>query len=157
QASAPFTQLTFVFNEDIDPASFTTAAVAQFTGPGGVNLTNQVTGVSGSGNTFTVQFNAQASQGTYTLEISPVVRDVAGTLLDQNGNGTGGEPGDRYVATVDLQSPDLTVTAVQGPASARFGDTVSVTWTVRNAGSDPAAEHWGDRVYLSRDTTLDAS
>src|SRR5262249_42594208 len=111
-------------------------------------------GVSGSGRTVTVQFNAQAAQGTYTLEVAPVIRDVAGNLMDQNGDGTGGQANDRYVATVDLQSPDLTVTSVSGPASARFGDTVNVTWTVRNAGSAPASEHWADRVYLSRDTSF---
>jgi subtilase family serine protease len=155
QASAPFTQWTFVFDEPLDPASFTTADVVTFTAPGGASLLGQITGVSVVGAEATVTFNAQTAQGTYTMIIGPDITDAVGNLMDQNQNGIGGETGDRYTAIVDLQSPDLEVQSVLVPGSALFGQNVDVTWTVRNIGSDPASEGWSDRIYLSTNTTLD--
>ena len=147
QASAPFTELGIVFDEDVDPAGFTTADVTRFIGPGGVNLTSQVTSVTGSGRNYVIHFNAQNARGTYTLGVGPDITDVVGNAMTA-----------AYTATVDLQSPDLTVPAVSvtPSAAAYFGDTVTIGWTLRNIGSDPASEHWSDRIYLSRDATLSA-
>lgn len=53
--------------------------------------------------------------------------------------------------------PDLLVDAIEAPDSALFGRTISVRWTVKNAG--PAATDaagWYDRVYLSTKQTIDA-
>ena len=74
QTSSPFTELAFTFNEEINPDTFTSADVVSFTGPGGVNLSSAITGVSGSGTEFTVTFNAQGTQGTYTMVIGPTLR-----------------------------------------------------------------------------------
>src|SRR5262249_21786301 len=73
QASAPFTQLTLTFDEDVNPATFPLSAITSFVGPGGVNLNPQLTSVTGSGRTYTVHFNAQTAQGTYTMQLAPVV------------------------------------------------------------------------------------
>ncbi len=46
--------------------------------------------------------------------------------------------------------PDLIVTSVQAPAKISGGNTVTVSWTVKNAGiADALQPGWGDRVYLS--------
>ena len=49
----------------------------------------------------------------------------------------------------------MTVASITIPSSADLGDAISVTWTVRNIGSDPASEGWSDRVYLSADASVD--
>ncbi len=46
---------------------------------------------------------------------------------------------------------DLTVTNVQGPATALVGSQVQVTWTVTNIGSGTAYGPWHDAVYLVAD------
>ena len=49
-----------------------------------------------------------------------------------------------------VSAADLTVTSVSTSTnSARFGDSLTVTWVVRNGGSVPAGAAWLDRVYLS--------
>ncbi|NLX56992.1 MAG: S8 family serine peptidase [Planctomycetaceae bacterium] len=156
QTSAPFSQLTFVFDEAIDPISFTTSDVVQFTGPGGVSLMANLTGVLVAGNQATVQFEDQSAQGTYIMRIGPNIQDMVGNKMDQNGNGTPGEAGDYYLATVELQSADLTVADVDLPDTAVFGAPITFSWTVRNIGSDPAREGWKDQAWLSTDATHSA-
>lgn len=57
--------------------------------------------------------------------------------------------------------PDLTVSNVQAPAEAFAGAPVQIRWQINNIGSGAAKKDenriWTDRVYLSRDTTLDTS
>ncbi len=49
-----------------------------------------------------------------------------------------------------VSAADLTVTSVSASTnSARFGDSLTVTWVVRNGGAVPAGAAWRDRVYLS--------
>ena len=154
QASAPFSELTFEFDEAINPETFTLTDVNSFVGPGGVNLLGALSGVTVSGNRATVTFTAQSSIGTYTMNIGPDIEDNAGNAMDQDGDGTPGEQADIYVGTVDLASPDLRPEAVTVPDGAQFGLPLDVSWTVRNIGTDPALENWSDRIYLSQDTTL---
>ena len=156
QASAPFAQLTFVFDEAIDPASFTTSDITQFTGPGGTDLRTQVTGITVTQDTATVTFNDQAAQGTYIMQIGPDIADLVGNDMDQDNNGTGGEASDYYIATVSLQAADLTVESIDAPDTGQFGAPLTLSWTVRNIGTDPAVEGWQDQVWLSADATYSA-
>lgn len=66
-----------------------------------------------------------------------------------------GETNNTFVAAqpILIQSPDLQVSMVTSPASAQFGQTVSVTWAVRNSGSTNATANWSDRLYLSPSST----
>lgn len=157
QTSAPFSQWTFLFDEPINPASFTVADITQFLGPGGTNLLSQITGVSVVGHEVTVTFQPQAAQGIYIIRIGPNVEDTVGNRMDQNGNGIAGETSDFYVGTLDLQSADLAVVAVTLPENAVFGSPVTFEWTVRNIGSDPAREGWRDQAWLSTDPNLDSA
>jgi len=53
---------------------------------------------------------------------------------------------------------DLQVTSVMAPAVAFSGQPLLVTWQVSNEGIGPTlSDYWLDEVYLSTDTTVDAS
>src|SRR5262249_31023367 len=53
--------------------------------------------------------------------------------------------------------PDLVVSSVTpSAASARFGDTLGLSWTVTNLGGADATGPWKDSIYLSKETTLGA-
>ncbi len=81
--------------------------------------------------------------------------DVAGAITetDETNNSLLGE----ILAIESPPPPDLQIVALtvddNSPVS---GDTVEVTWVVKNLGTSatPIA-HWGDDVYLSADATLD--
>ncbi|MCS6976039.1 MAG: S8 family serine peptidase [Gemmatales bacterium] len=102
----PINSLTVTFDEPIDAATFTTADIASFTGPGGVDLRSQITGISpssGTATSFTITFNDQSARGTYRMTIGPDIRDVAGNPMDQNRNGVNGEATeDQYTAEFDI-------------------------------------------------------
>jgi len=55
-----------------------------------------------------------------------------------------------FVETAD-STIDLVVTEVQGPLAATAGQSVTVTWTVANRGSDPAVGPWHDSLFLERE------
>jgi CARDB/Putative Ig domain len=59
---------------------------------------------------------------------------------------------------VIYREPDLQVTNLLVPATEpHSGDTISLSWTVTNTGNRDTREgYWTDRVYLSRDPSLDA-
>ncbi|TAK33737.1 MAG: hypothetical protein EPO21_11995 [Chloroflexota bacterium] len=56
-----------------------------------------------------------------------------------------------------IQSTDLVPTAFTAPTIAPAGQSVALSWTVKNQGNADAASSWEDRVYLSTDTTLDST
>ena len=61
-------------------------------------------------------------------------------------------------AMMFISSPppaDLHVTSIQFPDSALADDMVTIEWTVKNSGSNPATGFMKDNVYLSNDTTWD--
>ncbi len=156
QASAPFSSLTFVFDEFLDIASISIADdIISFIGPSGAIPLSEVTSLSLNGNLLKVGFNAQTAAGTYTMKIGPRIADAVGNLMDQDGDGIAGEVGDTFTATLTLQSPDLTVAAASTDSTAEFGGIIGVTYTVNNNGADPANEGWNDAIYLSTDTILD--
>ncbi len=155
QASAPFTELTFEFDEFVLADSVSTTDVFAFTGPDGANLLNAVTGVAVVDNRVTVRFSQQLAAGPYTMTLGPDIQDLVGNQMDQNQDGAKGTAADRYTAALTLQSPDLRVEDVSTVPGAQFGQTIQVTYTVRNYGTDPAVEGWQDAIYLSTDAVLD--
>ena len=59
---------------------------------------------------------------------------------------------------VTSRPPDLIVTDVTALANGVAGQPVSISWTVKNAGTGPTLEpSWTDRVLLSRTLTLDTA
>ncbi|MBY0589582.1 carboxypeptidase regulatory-like domain-containing protein, partial [bacterium] len=63
------------------------------------------------------------------------------------------------VAAVPLETfaPDLAVTSFTAPSSVTVSSPFTLSWSVTNQGSVEAPADWLDFVYLSTDTTLDAS
>ena len=58
--------------------------------------------------------------------------------------------------SVTYREPDLKVTNLDLPAGAESGETIPVQWTVTNQGTrDTRETAWTDRLFLSRDSTLD--
>jgi hypothetical protein len=83
-----------------------------------------------------------------------------GNTQPQSDNPSGGsnpDANDFYAAPIQLQSPDLKVTAATAPSSAIEGAPINVTWTVQNAGPVPAFGSWYDAVYASSSQTLDST
>jgi hypothetical protein len=98
----PVDRLTLTFDEPLQEASFTPADVT-LTGPAGPIA---VTGVNRVTDTrYEVVFAPQSAAGTYNLAVGPDVRDVAGNQMDQDRDGTNGEPADdQFAAAFQLTS-----------------------------------------------------
>ncbi|MUG93294.1 hypothetical protein F7734_12990 [Scytonema sp. UIC 10036] len=62
-----------------------------------------------------------------------------------------------YPVPIQISTPDLSfASAPIAPDTAVLGETISVSWTVKNqSNNSPANADWYDRVYISSDTTLD--
>ncbi len=53
-----------------------------------------------------------------------------------------------------LLPPDLIVVSIDVPSGASVGETISLTWTVRNDGALPVSGTWADRVFQSSDDSV---
>ncbi|MEB3169436.1 MAG: CARDB domain-containing protein, partial [Synechococcaceae cyanobacterium] len=58
--------------------------------------------------------------------------------------------------SIDLNGPDLQVTAASAPASASIGSSINLSWTVKNAGQAATNLYWSDKILLSADSTPDS-
>ena len=91
----PVSSMRIVFDEPIDPSTFTIADIARFEGPDGLIGPLTLSSVPGSNNRqFTLGFPLQTAAGIYELEIAPSLADRFGNLLDQDDDGVTGEPVD---------------------------------------------------------------
>jgi parallel beta-helix repeat protein len=159
---APFTLdgLTFTFNEAIDASTFTLADVVSFTGPGGLDLTDELTGVSGSGTSFTVHFAEQTAPGAYTMGIGPYILDLAGNPMDQNGNGFVGETiADRYTARTILLQP-AAYPYYQGFDGLSGLDDLSANWVFAGNSANSRiqlVDESGDRVLRADSSSSSSS
>ena len=82
-------QRTIVFSEGIDSATLSEGDFA-LTGPG-ISGASPVLGVSGATNVLTVTLNPVVAPGEYALLVGPQIADLAGNLMDGDGDGTSGE------------------------------------------------------------------
>jgi subtilisin family serine protease/subtilisin-like proprotein convertase family protein len=100
-ASGTTTSFTVTFNEDIDPATFTASDVI-VTGPTGNPVSLVGNPVALDARTFKITLQATVS-GTYTWQVGPDVRDLAGNKMNQDGDAMPGENGhDDYNGTYVL-------------------------------------------------------
>ena len=147
--SRPYTFIDIVFNEDIDPATFTPQDVSMI-GPNGVVPVSQVVGMSFD--TFRISFPTQSTLGDYALIIGPDIFDPSGNAMNQDGDETFGEADeDTFTATVVFDAPDLSLESFTVPDDAQNGDIISLTWNVQNLGDTTSASPWTDRIVLSQD------
>lgn len=155
QSNTSFSFVDVTFESEILQSTFTAGDVL-FMQPGGGVIA--ITGVARMSPTmYRVSFAPQSSPGAYAIRIGPAISDVAGNLMDQDNDGTPGEPvQDAFVSSISILLPDLIVDSITFPAIVSWGQTLTAEWTVRNAGANPAVTSWLDRVYISTDATLSA-
>ncbi|MHB0961158.1 MAG: S8 family serine peptidase [Pirellulaceae bacterium] len=95
-------RITLTFNEAIDGASFTADDVSLLD-PAGSAIPLSVTQLSDV--TFQVTFAMLGEPGQYQLRVGPEISDLAGNLLDQDTDGTGGElPEDQYATSFTVET-----------------------------------------------------
>jgi len=95
------TGLRVTFSEPIQANTFAPSDILSLAGPGGTIIPTSVTPVAGNTTQFDVVFPGKSQTGTYSVVLGADIRDLAGNMLNQNGNGANGEsPGDRYTGTV---------------------------------------------------------
>jgi hypothetical protein len=91
--------------------------------PSGVAIPVTIAAVAGSGNQqFDLSFASQTALGNYTLTVGPNIIDLAGRMMDQDGDGVGGStPDDQFTTTVAVQGLQVT-------SSAAFAEHVRLTF-----------------------------
>jgi subtilisin family serine protease len=91
------------FSEKVDAATVSIDDIVSFTGPDGPIAVTGVSAVAGSTQQFDVTFAPHDSLGEYSLVVGPNIADLAGNLMDQDLDGTGGEdPDDVYTITFTI-------------------------------------------------------
>lgn len=106
-------EIVLIFSEAMDTSTFSVAGdIHSFTGPGGVNLLNTITGTTWSDNDskLTISVTTQSDAGYYRMVVGPNIMDLEGNLIDQDLDTITGEPiEDQYVAVVGLNGagPDV--------------------------------------------------
>ncbi|MEM8872655.1 MAG: CARDB domain-containing protein [Planctomycetota bacterium] len=161
QAAAPFSEARFNFDFPIDPASVTLDDLIAFTGPGGVDLLDQIdsfNGIEVVDGSIVLRFADQTVNGDYTFTFRPTIQNTLGTAIDQDQDGTPGEVGDdNVVAVITLANPDLAVAAATAPPTVTMTVPFVVDFTVENVGTDPATAQWADRILISTSPILDGT
>jgi hypothetical protein len=150
--------LTLVFSEAIETGSFTLADVVSLTGPGGAVTPTDVARLSET--EYAVEFPVQSDPGAYTIVVGPDITDVAGNAMDQDGDGTPGEPvEDRFegsfsiVSAAPIENPtDIANLVLWLDADPGYLYT-DVAGTTPVTDSGQAVALWSDRSGLDADFT----
>ncbi|WP_414755083.1 CARDB domain-containing protein [Anabaena sp. CCY 9910] len=75
-----------------------------------------------------------------------------------NHQGETNETNNVFAQAITINAPDLVVTAANVSSTAGLGETISVSWTVKNQGTVSAlTTYWNDYIYISNDQFLDDS
>jgi hypothetical protein len=106
---APIDHLDVRFSGALTPTSFTPADVT-LVGPGsGAVAVSAVSPLAPD--LYRISLEPQTDRGTYGIGVGPDIADATGQLLDQNGNGTGGEATDVFRTTAVVTDATVTFTA----------------------------------------------
>jgi hypothetical protein len=142
------------FSEAIEWPTFTPADVG-IKAPGGAAIAATKAESVGL-NRLRVSLPGQTALGLYGFSIGPEIQDIAGNVLDQNRDGSAGQPDDIYTFTVNLTPVDLHVRNVVVNTNQLWaGDPVVVTWEGYNAANAPLLGNWSDAVFFSADDKWD--
>ncbi|MBE7502048.1 MAG: hypothetical protein HS113_17490, partial [Verrucomicrobiales bacterium] len=139
------------FSERIDT---NTLSAADFRLIGPATNAIPVTSINEVGlNRFRFAFAPQTALGHYILDMGPHLADLAGNVLDQDGDGIQGElEEDIYRGTVNLVEVDFELAGIASSTNEFWaGDAATVFWTGRNVTGAPLLGDWLDAVYLSPD------
>ncbi|WP_295529412.1 CARDB domain-containing protein, partial [uncultured Pseudacidovorax sp.] len=138
---------------------------------------HSATGGLGAGQSYTASAEVQLPAGIggdYFIYVVVDDPDYRGTLVPDGDSGSNedsrnyfgirafeGAGGTNNLGRGDIpvtyREPDLRISALQLPSGElRSGQTVNVSFTVANQGTrDTRQQYWVDRLYLSRDASLD--
>ncbi len=108
-------------------------------------------------NRFRISFPGQTLVGTYHVKVGPNIADLAGNVLDQDRDGSQGEPSENvYDASFNLVEVDLGLADLEVHATELWaGDPVTVSWTGVNRTRTAPIGDWIDAVYFSADDRWD--
>jgi YD repeat-containing protein len=102
------------------------------------------------------------SNASYTKTVSLTILDPTQTTLIVEADGfeyqsEANENNNRQSATLVIAAPDLLVQDFQAPVSATLGDTIHISFTVKNQGNVATAQnsYWYDSLKLSDDDVFD--
>jgi subtilisin family serine protease len=156
--SSGFSTVELTFDEEVNPATFTAASIT-LRGPSGTITGVSVSAVVGSNDhKFNILFPTQTAAGTYTLVVSPTVRDWYGNAMNQNGNGINGQAADAFTDTIyqaAAGSSDLLQVATASIATA--GTAQNITVTALAPGGKVDTSYTGTIHFTSTDPSLHAS
>ena len=96
--NADFDHLDVTFNEAINSETFTPGdvSISGLAGPIDVSSVEPL-----DANNYRIHFAALATRGTYSVNVGPEIEDPDGNLMDQNNDGTNGDPtSDLYQTSV---------------------------------------------------------
>ncbi|EDX71711.1 type I secretion target GGXGXDXXX repeat protein domain protein [Coleofasciculus chthonoplastes PCC 7420] len=113
-------------------------------------------------NQFINSHTPLAAGDDYTINLNATIPEIATGnyffLFKADGNEQQQETDETdNITAIPIQiSPpaDLVVNSVTAPATANFGDTITIDWQVANSGIGTATRTWRDRVFLSSDNTI---
>ncbi|HQE93847.1 MAG TPA: carboxypeptidase regulatory-like domain-containing protein [Anaerolineae bacterium] len=131
-ASTPFNRLEIQFSSAVLSNTFTLADVS-LVGPGGVMTPTALTYLAGDRYELA---SSGTGLNTYSLVIGPDIRDLSDRQMDQNHNGTAGEPGDAYVGALFSAGVTLTdaQTTYEGQNLLIYGNTAIINGAHTFAG-----------------------
>lgn len=113
--AGPLNQITVSFDEAMDPASVTPADLFLKDPWGSTVAIDGVNEVPLSGAmSFVATFADQRMRGVYSLTVGPNVADAAGNLMNQDGDGMGGEAGDFFQGSIEFASTAQALTGGPG-------------------------------------------
>ncbi|HQU44176.1 MAG TPA: CARDB domain-containing protein, partial [Pirellulales bacterium] len=101
----------------------------------------------------TITIPAQAANADYIL----IVANSDGRQAESDVTANGVDANDVVALPIQIASVDLAAASISGPASANFGDTVDVSWTVNTTSNLPIQADFSDGIYLSTKNTFDGS
>ncbi|HQL08550.1 MAG TPA: Ig-like domain-containing protein, partial [Lentisphaeria bacterium] len=124
--------LDVIFNEAIDATSFAIED-AVLTVPGGA-VVQPTSVVRLDDLTYRLAFPAQTALGDYTLAVGPEIADLAGNVMDQDGDGTGGEAAeDMFTGVLTMQVTGPYVIAMTPAVRTNNPALTSIVLTVNEA------------------------
>lgn len=140
------TSIAVKFGGAINPATFQASDVKLVAPNGTTFAASGVTVVPGSGNSqFNVNFPSVSQLGSYLVNIGPDVRDAAGNQMDQDFDGTTGEPvhdvfDSRFqvVRLVDDGDAGFATTGLDWTSFPGQGFANDVTFSAAGTGADQA-------------------
>ena len=143
----PFSQAEIEFDSAMDPATLTAGALS-LSGPSGPVTISSI--IPLNARRYRLLFPVQTGPGSYTIQVGTGARDLAGNLLDQNGNGVNGEAAqDAFQSQAQLLLADLFTGYAQAPASFQAGVPAPVVWAVTNLGGATAQVPWTETIRLA--------